>query len=108
MSCFVYILLLFCLAASYRYGKREKGDRPMKMYVAFLLQMMIWSSFSLVEWLSGRDRPLFRGLLFCIFLYLAFLLARKVGLRTRKAIVATLFTAVFYFSCQPFICEALR
>ncbi|WP_027408286.1 hypothetical protein [Anoxybacteroides tepidamans] len=79
----------------------------MKEYIVFLLQMMIWSSFSLIEWLSGRDRPLFRGMLLCIFLYLAFLLARKIGLRTRKAIMTTLCTAVIYFSCQHFIWETL-
>lgn len=79
----------------------------MKEYVVFLLQMMIWSSFSLVEWLSGRDRPLFRGMLLCIFLYLAFLLARKFGLRTKKALLTTLATAVVYFSCQHFVWESV-
>ncbi|KXG10397.1 hypothetical protein AT864_00988 [Anoxybacillus sp. P3H1B] len=78
----------------------------MKEYVVFLSQMMIWSSFSLIEWLSGRDRPLFRGLLLCIFLYFAFLLARKMGLRTKKAIWITLLTAIIYFSCQRLVWEA--
>ncbi|MBB5323839.1 hypothetical protein HNQ34_000931 [Anoxybacillus tepidamans] len=78
----------------------------MKEYVVFLLQMMIWSSFSLIEWLSGRDRPVFRGMLLCIFLYLAFLLARKIGLRTKKALLTTLVTAAVYFSCQHFVWEA--
>ncbi|WP_199426484.1 hypothetical protein [Thermaerobacillus caldiproteolyticus] len=80
----------------------------MKEYVVFLIQMLIWSSFSLIEWLSGRDRAFFKGLLLCIFLYIAFLLARKIGLRTRKAIFTTMFTAGVYFSCQHFFWETLH
>jgi hypothetical protein len=80
----------------------------MKEYMAFLLQMMIWSSFSLIEWLSGRDRPFFKGMMFCVFLYMAFLLARKLGLRTRKAFWTTALTAVAYFTCQQFVWEAFQ
>ncbi|BDG34990.1 hypothetical protein HT574_02330 [Parageobacillus sp. VR-IP] len=80
----------------------------MKEYVAFLLHMMIWSSFSLIEWLSGRDRPFFKGMMLCVFLYMAFLLARKLGLRTRKAFWTTALTAVTYFTCQHFVWEAFR
>ncbi|MED4972688.1 hypothetical protein RA955_07970 [Geobacillus proteiniphilus] len=80
----------------------------MKAYVAFLLQMMIWSSFSLIEWLSGRDRPFFRGLMLCVFMYIAFLLARQLGLATRKAALTTLGTAAVYFAGQHVIWQAVQ
>ncbi|GCD83501.1 hypothetical protein [Parageobacillus thermoglucosidasius] len=80
----------------------------MKEYVAFLLQMIIWSSFSLIEWLSGRDRLFFKGMMLCVFLYIAFLLARKIGLRTRKALWTTTLTAAMYFICQHFVWEVLQ
>ncbi|AKM18375.1 Uncharacterised protein [[Flavobacterium] thermophilum] len=79
----------------------------MKAYVAFLLQMMIWSSFSLIEWLSGRDRPFFRGLMLCVFMYIAFLLARQLGLATRKALLTTAATAAVYFAGQHFIWQSI-
>jgi hypothetical protein len=70
----------------------------MKEYVVFLTQSLIWSAFSLVEWLSARDRPFFKGMLLCVFSYIAFLLAQKIGLRTRKALFTTIMTLIVYFS----------
>jgi len=72
----------------------------MKVYLVFLIQMLIWSAFSIIEWLSGRDRPFFKGLLLFVFLYIAFLIAQKIGLRSGKAFVTTVMTLIIYFGCQ--------
>ncbi|RAK23205.1 hypothetical protein B0I26_101159 [Anoxybacillus vitaminiphilus] len=72
----------------------------MKEYVVFVTQSLIWSAFSLVEWLSARDRPFFKGMLLCVFLYIAFLLAQKMGLCTKKALFTTIMTLIVYFSFQ--------
>jgi hypothetical protein len=72
----------------------------MKEYVVCLTQSLIWSAFSLVEWLSARDRPFFKGMLLCVFLYIAFLFAQKMGLRTKKALFTTIMTLIVYFSFQ--------
>jgi uncharacterized membrane protein len=72
----------------------------MKGYFVFLIQTFIWSAFSIVEWLSGRDRPFFKGMLLCVFLYIAFLFAQKMGLRTGKALFTTVITLIIYFGCQ--------
>ncbi|RST60894.1 hypothetical protein D5F11_006005 [Siminovitchia terrae] len=50
----------------------------MKKYVALLLQLMVWSGFTLVEWLSGRDHILAKAILFSVFFYLAFLITRMI------------------------------
>jgi hypothetical protein len=106
LSCtIIYNIFLY---AYIFYGKREEGGCPMKEYFVFLIQMLIWSGFSFIEWLSGRDRPFFRGMLLCIFLYIAFLLARKMGLRTRKALITTMVTVIVYFSCQHFVWKMLH
>ncbi|MGZ0085083.1 hypothetical protein ACWNXI_05760 [Caldibacillus thermoamylovorans] len=80
----------------------------MKTYVAFLVQMMIWSSFSIIEWLSGRDRPFFRGVMLCVFMYIAFLLARRLGLATRQAALTTIGTAAVYFAGQQWVWQAVQ
>ena len=65
------------------------GDLSMKKYVALILQLMIWSGFTLVEWLSGRDHILAKAILFSVFFYLAFLLARMIVKSNRTTIFIT-------------------
>jgi hypothetical protein len=75
----------------------------MKEYVVFLFQMLIWSAFSLIEWLSARDRPIFKGMLFIIFIYIAFLLALRFRLRRKKAFWTTIVSIMIYFLCQQWV-----
>jgi hypothetical protein len=80
----------------------------MREYLVFLIQTLIWSAFSIVEWLSARDRPFFKGMLLCVFLYIGFLLAQKMGLRTRKALLTTIVTFIVYFSCQQLFWDVIH
>ncbi|MBS4177271.1 hypothetical protein KHA89_07005 [Bacillus sp. FJAT-49731] len=50
----------------------------MKKYVALLLQLIIWSGFTMAQWLSGKDHFFSKIILFVVFFYLAFLLARMI------------------------------
>ncbi|MEK3887118.1 hypothetical protein [Bacillus sp. FSL K6-3431] len=54
-----------------------------KKYIAMILQMFIWSGFTLVDWLSRKDHSISKVILFIVFFYLAFLLAKAL-LKTRK------------------------
>lgn len=49
----------------------------MAFYFVFLLQLMIWSGYTLAAWLSEGDRARFQWLMFAVFLYLGILVAKK-------------------------------
>ena len=68
----------------------------MKSYVAVLLQMMIWSGYSLAEWLSNHDRPGYNMGMFLIFVFLAFNIAKYVVKSTKASLIITGATLSFY------------
>ncbi|MBA2877817.1 hypothetical protein [Anoxybacillus ayderensis] len=70
------------------------------MYIVFLLQMIIWSLFSFIEWRSAHDHFIFKALLFGIFIYIAFLLALRLHLTKKRACWTTLLTIAVYFVCR--------
>ncbi|GAC91227.1 hypothetical protein KN10_1663 [Anoxybacillus flavithermus NBRC 109594] len=72
----------------------------MNMYIVFLLQLLIWSLFSLVEWRSAHDHFIFKALLFVMFMYVAFLLALRFRLTKKRACWTTLLTIAIYFVCR--------
>lgn len=76
------------------------------MYVTLLIQLMIWSGFILIEWLSGNDRLLFKVLMFVVFFYLAFLIGKKIVCSTKLAIAITFFSLcihfIFYYQTNVF------
>lgn len=74
------------------------GGGMMKIYVVFLLQFMIWSGFTLVEWLSKHDQLLYKVIMFFIFYYLAFLLGRKMTESRVKALFITFTSLAIYGS----------
>ncbi|MGG5253103.1 hypothetical protein ACQYAD_06370 [Neobacillus sp. SM06] len=70
----------------------------MKMYVIIILQFMIWSGYTLIEWLSSRDQLVYKVLMFFVFFYLAFLLGRKLTESTAKAFFVTTLSLTMYTS----------
>ncbi|MCJ8006122.1 hypothetical protein ACFFF5_04680 [Lederbergia wuyishanensis] len=67
-----------------------------KKYVALLLQLMIWSGFTLAEWLSGKDHLLSKVILFIVFSYLAIIIARKIVNSNKETFIVTL-TSLFAY-----------
>jgi hypothetical protein len=67
----------------------------MKFYVAFIIQMILWSVFYIAEWLSVKDHIEYKWIMFVLFFYLAFVSARKI-VQSRKL---TLFVTSFSLSC---------
>ncbi len=69
----------------------------MAYYVVFLIQLMIWSFYSLARWLSQGDSTEFHWLLFLVFFYLCILVARR-WLNHKQSYMVTIFILLFYFS----------
>ncbi|NMD71930.1 hypothetical protein HHO41_16645 [Bacillus sp. DNRA2] len=69
-------------------------------YVVTLLQLIIWSGFSVIEWLSHHDQPVFNGLMFVVFLYIAFLVGNSLIKSTKKTVLITFISLCIYFSIQ--------
>ncbi len=60
-----------------------KGCRRMKIYIAFLVQLMLWSVFYIAEWFSTKDHVEYKWIMFALFFYLSFLVAGKI-VQSRK------------------------
>ena len=67
-----------------------------KTYVAVILQFIIWSGFTLAQWLSGGDHFFSKVILFAVFFYLAFLLARKIVKSNRITLLVTMMSLCVY------------
>ncbi|RLQ95907.1 hypothetical protein [Falsibacillus albus] len=70
----------------------------MKSYIAFLVQLMVWSSFTLVEWLSKHDHKEYKILMFAVFFYLAFIIARAIVKSRKRTLIITLVSLSIYAS----------
>jgi hypothetical protein len=70
----------------------------MKVYVVVLLQLIIWSGYTLLEWLSQHDQLLFNVLMFFIFFYLAIQIANMIMKSAKKTIFITTLSLSLYAS----------
>lgn len=43
----------------------------MKIYTVILVQLILWSGYTFLEWLSKHDHPIYNVLMFLVFFYLA-------------------------------------
>ncbi|MGJ7923118.1 hypothetical protein [Neobacillus sp. LXY-4] len=70
----------------------------MKGYVVIMLQLIIWSGYTVIEWLSKHDHPLYNGLMFVIFIYIAFMIGNTLLKSTKKTVAITFFSLILYSS----------
>jgi hypothetical protein len=70
----------------------------MRVYIVMMLQFIVWSGYSLIEWLSKHDQLLYKVIMFFVFFYLAFLIGNKVMRSTRKTLFLTALSLVIYTS----------
>ncbi|MDM5328103.1 hypothetical protein [Neobacillus sp. CF12] len=70
----------------------------MRIYVVMILQLIIWSTFTLIEWLSKHDQLLYKVFMFFVFFYLAFLLCNRVTQSTAKTLFITSLSLMIYTS----------
>ncbi|WP_453997235.1 hypothetical protein [Bacillus nitroreducens] len=72
----------------------------MKVYVIGLFQVLIWSIFSFVTWLSRSDSLVAKAILLIIFCYFAFLIAIKIGLTRKSSLLTTIITFLSFFTFE--------
>lgn len=70
----------------------------MRVYIVVILQFFIWSSFTLIEWLSKHDQLIYKVLMFFVFFYIAFLLGNSVTKSKEKTFFITSLSLVIYTS----------
>jgi hypothetical protein len=70
----------------------------MKVYVVMILQFIIWSGYTFVEWLSVHDQLIYKVIMFFIFYYLAFSLGRTQLKSGPKAFFITCLSLCIYSS----------
>ncbi|WP_075981077.1 hypothetical protein [Bacillus massilinigeriensis] len=70
----------------------------MKSYTVILIQLIIWSGYNLMEWLSKRDQPIYNILMFLIFFYLAIMISNTIIRSTKKTFVLTFLSLIIYSS----------
>lgn len=70
----------------------------LKVYAVMLLQLLIWSGYTLIEWLSKHDHPIYNGIMFFVFFYLATIIGNHIMKSARKTFVVTVLSLVIYGS----------
>ncbi|WP_026692187.1 hypothetical protein [Peribacillus kribbensis] len=68
----------------------------MKTYIVFLFQTMVWSGYSLAEWLSSHDRIIYKTTMFIIFCYLALMIGKTILKSNRRTLLITCLSLVSY------------
>lgn len=59
---------------------------------------MVWSGFSVIEWLSHRDLVLYKVIMFGVFFYLAIIIGNYIIRSPRKTLLATIISLSIYGS----------
>lgn len=70
----------------------------MKVYSVILIQLMIWSGYTLIEWLSKHDQLIYNIIMFFVFFYLAIIIGNYIMKSTKKTIVLTIISLGIYTS----------
>lgn len=79
----------------------------MKGYAVFLIQWMVWSSYTLAEWLSKHDRVIYKALMFIVFLQIAVYISQSILRSPAKTGIITAVSLLSYgllhFLLQHFV-----
>jgi hypothetical protein len=68
----------------------------MRSYTVILLQLIIWSGYSLIEWLSKHDQALYNILMFLVFFYLAIMIGNFIIRSAKKTFLLTMISLSLY------------
>lgn len=74
------------------------GGEMMKVYTVFLLQLIIWSGYTFIEWLSQHDQLMYKIIMFFIFLYLAIIIGNSIMKSVKKTFFVTSLSLALYGS----------
>ncbi|MED3552353.1 hypothetical protein P4449_17975 [Cytobacillus praedii] len=70
----------------------------MKTYTALLLQLIIWSGYTFIEWLSRYDQLLYKVLMFFVFFYIAIIIGNTIMKSVKKTLFITSLSLTLYAS----------
>ncbi|MDQ0272439.1 hypothetical protein J2S17_004331 [Cytobacillus purgationiresistens] len=70
----------------------------MKLYTVMLIQLIIWSCYTLIEWLSKYDQLIYKVIMFLIFFYMAINIGNYLMKSKRKTLLATCMSLSLYGS----------
>lgn len=70
----------------------------MKTYVVIIIQLMIWSGYTLTEWLSKHDQLIYNILMFFVFFYIAISTGNHIIRSTKKTMIVTMISLMLYSS----------
>jgi hypothetical protein len=70
----------------------------MKVYVVVILQLIIWSGYTLLEWLSQHDQFIYNVIMFFVFFYLAIQIGNFIIKSAKKTIFITTLSLSLYAS----------
>ncbi|AIE59493.1 hypothetical protein MGA3_13716 [Bacillus methanolicus MGA3] len=72
----------------------------MKIYTVILVQLILWSGYTFLEWLSKHDHPIYNVLMFLVFFYLAIIAGNFFMNSTKKTMLVTLISLALYGTFQ--------
>ena len=64
---------------------------------------MVWSSYTLAEWLSVYDRLIFKCMMFLLFSYFAIYIGKVILKSTKQTLVVTTLSLICYVVLQIFL-----
>ncbi|HEY2421648.1 MAG TPA: hypothetical protein VGI04_09540 [Neobacillus sp.] len=70
----------------------------LRVYIVLLLQFIIWSGYTLIEWMSMHDQLVYKVIMFFIFFYLAFIIGKQLTKSAGKTLFITAFSLMIYTS----------
>ncbi|MFJ5713467.1 hypothetical protein [Neobacillus sp. NPDC093127] len=70
----------------------------MRIYIVIIVQFIIWSGYTLIEWLSNHDQLIYKVIMFFVFFYLALLIGNQATKSVRKTLFITTLSLVIYTS----------
>ncbi len=76
------------------------GGVCMYRYIVFLLQMMLWSGYTVAEWISRRDHIEYKWLMFIIVLYLALVIGKRFIHSKQEITIITIVSLSSFYICR--------
>lgn len=73
-----------------------KWGGSLKNYLVILFQLIVWSGYTLVEWLSVNDRFVFKVFMFLVFSYLAIYIGKMILKSNRRTMLVTVISLLCY------------
>ncbi|PGS53034.1 hypothetical protein [Bacillus sp. AFS041924] len=74
-----------------------------KQLIVLMIHQLFWVGFSYVVFLSKRDQIYSKVILFLVFFYQLYLIAKYVGNTRKASIIITCFYASVFFFCQAIV-----